>query len=347
MMHESFLERDYPETPVLERLLEKVPDSGIERPALLATCGLDAESAEPALGKLWIHGGVTVDPDDIVRRGKARWQPRYEAIRAYRRGQLDEMLSFAQSGGCRMVRLVRHFGEARDTRPCGACDGCLPRGCVARRFREASEAELELATCIVDRLERADDLAVGTLLRSLSPSGATARRDLERMLDALARAGAISLREDGFEKDGKPIRFRRAHLGRDPRAALRRDRLLLDDDAALSGAARARGPRRKRPRPVERGAEPAAGEPPSRGQEEPVRRADPALEERLRGWRRALAKERGLPAFVILTDRTLRAIASARPGSLAELLEVKGTGPKLAEKHGAAILELVRGGPGS
>jgi superfamily II DNA helicase RecQ len=53
------------------------------------------------------------------------------------------------------------------------------------------------------------------------------------------------------------------------------------------------------------------------------------------------------PAFVILTDRTLQAIASAKPASLAELLEIRGAGPKLAEKHGAAILQVVRGGPGS
>jgi superfamily II DNA helicase RecQ len=238
----------------------------------------------------------------------------------------------------------------RDSRhgPCGACDGCLPRACVARRFREASEAELELATRIVDELERVDDLAVGTLMRSLSPSGAMARRDLERMLDALARAGTISLREDGFEKDGRPIRFRRAHLGRDPRGALRHDRLLFDDDAAPSAAAAAsaRGRRRKRPRPTNAGPDRVAGGPPSRDPEEPVRQADPTLEERLREWRRALAKARGIPAFVILTDRTLRAIASAKPASLAGLLEVNGIGPKLAEKHGAAILELVRGGSG-
>jgi DNA topoisomerase-3 len=344
-MHESFLERDYPETSLLERLLERVPEAGIERPALLATCGLDAESAEPALGKLWVHGGVAIDGDDIVRRGKVGWQPRYEAIRTHRRGQLDEVLDFAQSGGCRMVRLVRHFGEARDTRPCGACDDCLPRGCVARRFREASEAELSLAARVVEALEPRDGIASGALMRSLFPSGGAERRDLERTLDALARAGAVSLQDDAFEKDGRSIRFRRVHLGPDPRGALRRDRLLFDGDDARPEAAQ--GSRRKRPRRAERGPAPSVGRPPAPGREEPARPPDPALEERLREWRRALARARGVPAFVILTDRTLQAIASAKPASLAELLEVRGAGPKLAEKHGAAILQLVKGGPGS
>ena len=69
-MHEGFLDRDYPESAVLEQLLAKVPRQGVDRAALLGSAGLDPQSAEPALGKLWIHGGVTVDPDDVVRPGK-------------------------------------------------------------------------------------------------------------------------------------------------------------------------------------------------------------------------------------------------------------------------------------
>jgi superfamily II DNA helicase RecQ len=70
---------------------------------------------------------------------------------------------------------------------------------------------------------------------------------------------------------------------------------------------------------------------------------DPAIEERLRKWRGSLAKARRVPAFTILHDKTLRAIAGARPASAAELLRIKGIGPKLAEKHGAEILGIVRG----
>jgi superfamily II DNA helicase RecQ len=29
------------------------------------------------------------------------------------------VLEFAQSGDCRMARLVRYFGDTRDARPCG------------------------------------------------------------------------------------------------------------------------------------------------------------------------------------------------------------------------------------
>ncbi len=331
-MHEGFLERDYPETSVLEGLLAKVPEQGVERSALLSTRGLDTETAEPALGKLWIHGGVTVDSNDVVRPGKEAWQPRYEAIRAHRRAQLDEVVNFAQSGGCRMVRLVRHFGETRDGKPCGLCDACLPQGCVGRRFRAASRAQLSLAERIVEELGRMDGLATGTLMRNLFPSEGIERRKFERTLDALARAGVLSLREDEFEKGGRVIRFRRADLGANAGGALRGERLLFDDDGRPEGGAPGA---KKRKRKVDGKAKKQKQAPPG----EP----DPALEERLRQWRRKLAKARGVPAFVILNDKALQAIACAKPTSLAALLQIKGAGPKLVEKHGAAILQLMEG----
>ena len=328
-MHESFLERDYPETSRLEALLGRVPGAGIERSALLSTCGLDAEIAEPALGKLWIHGGVSVDSDDVVRPGKGGWQPRYEAIRAYRRAQLDEVLEFAQSSDCRMVRLVRHFGETRDAKPCACCDACQPSRCVGRRFRAASEAELSLADRVLDELERKDGLATGSLLRGLFPAGGMERRDFERILDALGRAGALSLSEDEFEKDGKSIRFRRAHLRSNAREALRRDALLFDDDGPVqAGIGRSKKPRRKQ-----------AGK---GGQRSAPAPSDPEVSGRLREWRRKLAKARGFPAFVIMNDTLLQAIASEKPASIPALLQIKGAGPKLVEKHGAEILRLVR-----
>jgi len=139
-MHESFLTRDYPETRVLEKMRARVSQDGVDRAQLLAASGLELAAAEAALTKLWIHGGVTIDSGDVVRPGEAHWQPRYEAIRTYRYGQLDEVLDFAQSGGCRMARLIRHFGETRDSKPCGLCDACRPRDCVGRRFLHADQS---------------------------------------------------------------------------------------------------------------------------------------------------------------------------------------------------------------
>ena len=75
---------------------------------------------------------------------------------------------------------------------------------------------------------------------------------------------------------------------------------------------------------------------------EPVRlTADgEALAARLREWRAAEAKRLRVPAYVVLHDRTLRALAQARPSNPKQLLEISGMGPAKAERFGEAILGL-------
>ena len=61
-----------------------------------------------------------------------------------------------------------------------------------------------------------------------------------------------------------------------------------------------------------------------------------------REWRIAEARRRAIAPFIILHDRTLMAIATARPRSTAELLDVPGIGPSKAAEYGDAIVALVR-----
>jgi len=61
----------------------------------------------------------------------------------------------------------------------------------------------------------------------------------------------------------------------------------------------------------------------------------------LKAWRLAEARRQGVPAFRILTDRTLGALASARPANEAELLAVAGLGPRLVARYGTALLRFV------
>jgi len=331
-MHESFLERDYPETSLLEKLLKKVPKNSIDRSVLLFTSGLDMEIAEPAFSKLWTHGAVTLDPNDGVWPGKVGWQPGYEAIRAHRGAQLDDVMSFARAGGCRMARLVRHFGETLDTKPCGLCDACKPHDCVSRRLRAATEAECSLAARTLDQLERWDGVSIGTLGNELFPEGRVERRAFERVLDSLERVGALSFTEDEFEKDGKVIRFRRVNLGPNDRGAITSDRLLVEEDGGSKTTGRAPKARKR-----------DAAKPTTRRRTALSTVPDAAIETRLRQWRLQVSKARGVAAFLILKDDMLRAIASRKPKSLADLMQIKGAGPRLLQKHGVAILQVVRG----
>jgi ATP-dependent DNA helicase RecQ len=65
------------------------------------------------------------------------------------------------------------------------------------------------------------------------------------------------------------------------------------------------------------------------------------LREKLRAWRRELAKLQGMPPYVILHDATIDALCRLRPRDAAELLEVPGIGERKAERFGARILELI------
>jgi ATP-dependent DNA helicase RecQ len=62
--------------------------------------------------------------------------------------------------------------------------------------------------------------------------------------------------------------------------------------------------------------------------------------EELKRWRRQLAQELGVPAFIILNDATLFALAAALPTTRAEFMAVKGTGESRWERFGAHITQI-------
>ena len=69
--------------------------------------------------------------------------------------------------------------------------------------------------------------------------------------------------------------------------------------------------------------------------------ADPGLLGELKAWRTGLARERGVPPYVVFPDKTLIALAAMRPADEEALLAVPGIGPKKAEEFGEALLELI------
>jgi ATP-dependent DNA helicase RecQ len=68
---------------------------------------------------------------------------------------------------------------------------------------------------------------------------------------------------------------------------------------------------------------------------------DPALRKYLRQWRRAAAKQQGVPAFVVMHDSALDEICRKRPGSIPELLGVSGFGEYKAALYGPQIFEVL------
>ena len=68
---------------------------------------------------------------------------------------------------------------------------------------------------------------------------------------------------------------------------------------------------------------------------------DVELLERLRLWRSSEAAQQQVPAFVVLTDSTLTAIAEQRPADRAALVAIPGIGARKIDRYGQAVLSLV------
>jgi DNA topoisomerase-3 len=216
--HEFFHERDYPEPAVLERiaaLLRAVPEPMDE---VARRAGMAPDVFAKALEKLYIHGGAVVDADGSASRGKDGWQPSYAAQRRHKLLELAQVIRFTNGHVCRMLHLVRYFGDQEDSgEPCGACDVCAPDACIARRFREPSRVEQQAMERILGALARDDDQATGKLHRELFGDKGLDRRSFEHVLGGLARAGLVEVRDASFQKDGERIDFQRVSLTDDGR----------------------------------------------------------------------------------------------------------------------------------
>jgi ATP-dependent DNA helicase RecQ len=69
---------------------------------------------------------------------------------------------------------------------------------------------------------------------------------------------------------------------------------------------------------------------------------DAKLQGALRAWRSEIARKRGIPAYVVLHDSTIEAIAAARPATLAQLRGIAGIGDKKLEHYGTELIALVQ-----
>jgi ATP-dependent DNA helicase RecQ len=144
----------------------------------------------------------------------------------------------------------------------------------------------------------------------------------------MVRAGMIELEDSTCETEGRVIAYRKASLTEFGERVDERTPLEFILKASVGDTkSRKAAPSKKR-------------KPPAPEQDTPLSAQAAALEERLRTWRLSESKERGVPAFFIFGDQTLRSIARARPTTPNALLAVPGIGPMKAEKFGEAVCRI-------
>jgi RecQ family ATP-dependent DNA helicase len=333
--HDFFLSRDYPPADHLQQVYRTLREDPQPFEELRAASKLGEEEFDKALEKLEIHGGARVDFGGNVTAGGPGWKKTYNIQAKFRAEQMEKVLRFTTSSECRMAALVRHFGDEEDaTRPCGICDICDPGAAVLRLFRRATPVEHEIAQAIADELRAVDYKAAGTLQRNLEMVGHLSRNDFDGLLDAMVRAGLIEIEDAEYEKDGEVKHYRKVRLtpaGLETRAIASVD-LLLSDGVVEEFGGRGTAPARTR--------KPKSAAKASTAEPVALSAKGEALAARLKEWRVAEAKRLGLPAYMVLPDRTLAAVAQTRPANPRQLLEISGMGPAKVERFGAAILEL-------
>ena len=276
--------------------------------------GRDGEPADA-----WMTYGLA----DVVQQRRLIEMSDADAIYKRRSGmKLDAMLGLAEAADCRRVRLLAYFSEA--SAPCGNCDNCLAPPQVV----DATEAARKLLSCIY-RCERGSGFGFAAthiinVLRGkqtekvtkfghqqLSTFGIGAdlsEADWRLLLRHLVAQHIVEVDYSTFNV----LRLTEAS-----RAVLRGEQTIeLKQQAALP-----------RTRKVRR---PVNGHP-----------ADDPMFERLRAWRARIAKEHGVPAFVVFHDGTLRAIAQVRPQSIDQLRTISGVGEKKLASYGEGLLTVL------
>jgi ATP-dependent DNA helicase RecQ len=348
--HDFFLNRDYPPVGNLEQVYRALSDEPQPvdelRERLREKSGLGEEEFDKALEKLEIHGGARMDFGGNVTAGGTGWKKTYTVQAQYRAEQFEKVLRFTTQHECRMCALVRHFGDDADARQsCGVCDVCDPAGAVLRLFRRASTQEREIAQRVVEELRGVDYKATGTLQRGIDAAGRMSRGEWDGLLGAMVQAGLIALEEAEYEKDGEVRRYRKAMLtdaGLRVRAGSALELLISDGVVEEFAASAGRAGRGKKIAVGKTG--PSKSNKIASAAPTVLNPGAEAIAGRIRLWRAGEAKRLGVPAYVVLHDRSLTAVAQSCPRNPNQLLMIDGIGPSKVEKFGEALLALCRDG---
>lgn len=234
------------------------------------------------------------------------------------RTRLAALGGLVEAAGCRRAILLKHFGEDPPA-TCGNCDNCLN----APATRDVTELAQKFLSAVY---RTGQSFGVAHLEAVLT--GRAEEKILSRGHDKLSVFDIVSAEEAPLIK---PL----------SRSLLLRDALRNTEYGGLMF-----GPEAKA---ILKGQEEVAiVEPPKRERRKrrgsnasPNPVGDP-LFDALRAKRTALAKEQGVPPYVIFHDSVLRDMTGFKPRTLTALAELPGIGTAKLEKYGTDFLEVIQ-----
>ena len=236
-------------------------------------------------------------------------------------GRLKQMTFYCRTRRCLRQYILNYFGQSAPDY-CGACYNCL------HNFQEIDVGEdaRAILRCVAETGQRfGAGLIAAVLCGGENEKIRRYRLERERTYGALA---ALSQREVQDR-----IRFLvDEHILEltDGQYPVLRCGERAEDVAYSDGPLMMKAVREERPAADRR-----------RAEDSPLTERQQALFQRLREERAHLARLRGVPAFVIFSDKTLREMAAAQPRDLRQLQNVGGVGSFKAEQYGAQFLEII------
>ncbi len=233
------------------------------------------------------------------------------------RTRLAALGGLVEAAGCRRAILLKHFGED-PPQNCGNCDNCL-NAPITRNVTELARKFLSAV------YRTGQSFGVGHLEAVLT--GKQEDKVLSRGHDQLSVFDIVDTEEAPLIK---PV----------SRSLLLRDALRNTEHGGLMFGPEARA--------ILKGeTEVAIVEPPKRERKKrrsgssPNPVGDP-LFDALRAKRMELAKDQGVPPYVIFHDSVLRDMTGFKPRSLSALGELPGIGAAKLEKYGEDFLNVIR-----
>jgi len=245
-----------------------------------------------------------------------------------RRTLLRDMERYATSVGCRHRRLVAYFGEKLAKDDCGACDYCLGE---LEEVADSVTLARKILSCVARVQQRFGINHVVNVLRGSDSDSVKSRgHDALSVFGLLGEASIDEVR--GYIEQLIAEGFLAQSEGEYPILAMTAAGVaLLKDAAAAPGLTLARQKK------VEKGRLPRR----SKTETESWTGVDKDLFEELRALRLRVARDRGVPPYVIFHDTTLRELARLKPADLDALRHIYGVGEKKAQDLGEAVLDVI------
>lgn len=240
-----------------------------------------------------------------------------ESERRGRAARLAALVRYTQSSYCRRKTLLAYFGETYTAESCGMCDNCLGEQDGGEQ-EDVSIAAQKFLSCVLRTGERFGIDHIVKVLR-----GSNSNKVLSWRHDQLSTYGI------GDEYSAKQWR----HLAQQfiDQGLLKQNMEHGSLSLTVKGWRALKGEKvfvRAKDVPVVAGP-----------RDEPH---DPILFEVLRRYRKQLADEASLPAYVIFSDRALSEMATYYPQTPASFLSVNGVGRHKLERYGEEFMEIIR-----